>query len=854
MPICREDLTLIIRSVMAIRHPIPLPTPRNPLPLDAQVIERCRAVAKEIGDRLHQVIDRYSTESAERTVLRAYGIIGSDPSRDNQPLVNTVVSQLRQGGILQHGAAFALARKLKLGAPDIQQAAEQLAYEALGPIDLRPPQPGEREQALRILERATNEAIRLLDWARITKETTRARYPITNHQPGAPFKYAIVATGNIFDDADQAENAAIHGADIIAVIRATAQSLIDFVPIGLTSESTGGGTWATQENMRLIRARLDEAGERLGRHVMQTNYSSGLCMPEIAWMGAAERLDMMLNDSMYGILFRNINPIRTLVDQSFSRRILARAGILINTGEDNYLTTADAVEAAHTVLASQFINEALAHRAGLPNCLIGLGHAFEIDKSVPDSFLLELAQAELVRQVFPQHPIKWMPATKHKTGDIFWSHRVDGLYDHVGVWTEQSIELLGMMTEAIHTPLLMDRMAALIGAQYAFTAARSIGSEVQYRSSGLIATRANQVLADAERLLTSVNGMKEGLFTAVENGVFAEVKRPKLGGRGYDGIVDRSPDYTNPILTALERDHGVFRSAEEIFDGSDLEAIHAGERPVSISVPISGLVPEDAHHSISATSADDPIRLYGHGHSPNVEVSFVLNVPPSEKAKEAARLHAERNLGLKAAAVAHMGDAGSGKSFFVIYGRSDETIDPKSVVVPELIFPRWSHDEVDALIAEKLKRKVVIVGACTGSDAHTVGIDAILNMKGYDGDKGLEAYKQVVAHNLGGFIDNAVLIEEAKIRGADAILVSQIVTDLDAHKTNAAALIELAKKRQMRHLIIILGGPRIDNTLARELGYDAGFGPGTRPSHVASYVVDLLIKRKEGTVPQEGRV
>jgi beta-lysine 5,6-aminomutase alpha subunit len=273
-------------------------------------------------------------------------------------------------------------------------------------------------------------------------------------------------------------------------------------------------------------------------------------MPEIAYLGAVERLDMLLNDAMYGILFRDINPRRTLCDQYFSRRIIARAGMIINTGEDNYLTTADAVEAAHTVLASQFINEAFALFAGLREEQMGLGHAFEIDKSLPDSFLMEIAQAHLVRQVFPRHPIKWMPATKHKSGDIFWSHRVDGLFDLVGVATDQSIELLGMMTESIHTPFLQDRFAALKGADYTFTAARHLSQELRWDPDGRVVARARQVLGEARDLLRTVQA--EGLFSAIARGVFADVRRPETGGRGLSGVVRREPDYLNPILSALE--------------------------------------------------------------------------------------------------------------------------------------------------------------------------------------------------------------------------------------------------------------------------------------------------------------
>ena len=201
-----------------------------------------------------------------------------------------------------------------------------------------------------------------------------------------------------------------------------------------------------------------------------TNYASGLCMPEIAMLAGLERLDMMLNDSMYGILFRDINPVRTFVDQRFSRQVHARAGIIINTGEDNYLTTADAVEAAHTVTVSQLLNEFFAHEAGLPDAQLGLGHAFEINPDLPDSFRLELAHALLARELFPDAPLKWMPPTKHMTGDVFRGNLLDGFFNLAGVMTGQGILLVGMMTEAVVTPWLSDRDIALQNVRYVLNA------------------------------------------------------------------------------------------------------------------------------------------------------------------------------------------------------------------------------------------------------------------------------------------------------------------------------------------------------------------------------------------------
>jgi len=533
-----------------------------PLPIDPRVVDECRELAAAVAGQVQSFINAHSTVSIERTVLRSYGVDGADDQ--GVPLVNRCVDRYKAAGLLDHGVALflgmALARSPRM---TLQEAAEELAY-GDAPCLANPAEASisaeRRQSAQRALHEPTAAAIAAIDAARRQRLSAWHRLGLGPGRPppqgdvvrpggGPPLKYVIVATGNIYDDADQARAAAQVGADIIAVIRSTAQSLIDYVPYGATTEGYGG-TWATQENFRIVRRALDEEQERLGRYLQQVNYSSGLCMPEIAYLGAIERLDMLLNDAMYGILFRDINPRRTLCDQYFSRRIISRAGIIINTGEDNYLTTADAVAAAHTVLASQFINEAFALRAGLVQEQAGLGHAFEIDKSLPDSFLYEVAQAQLVRQVFPVHPIKWMPATKHKSGDIFWSHRVDGLFDLVGVMTEQTIELLGMMTESIHTPLLQDRFAALKGADYVFTAAQHLSEELRWNPSGRVVARAQQVLGEARDLLRSVQS--EGLFSAIEKGVFADVKRPETGGRGLDGVFARRPDYENPILRALE--------------------------------------------------------------------------------------------------------------------------------------------------------------------------------------------------------------------------------------------------------------------------------------------------------------
>jgi len=504
-------------------------------------IERARTLAQEITAPVMDLIRRHTTVSTERTVLRLFGL--HDAGARGVPLVNLMVDRLHEAKVLSKGAAYWYGRALQLGARSPLEAVERLT--AVDPSRL-PPLSVEMEANLKEEIRAeARSAVEELKGRIAQRDALKRELKM----PLAPHKYVIVATGNIYDDVDQARAAAQAGADVIAVIRSTAQSLLDYVPHGATTEGYGG-TYATQENFRIMREALDEESRKLGRYVQLTNYSSGLCMAEIAFCAAYERLDMLLNDAMYGILFRDINMRRTFIDQYFSRRICALAGIIINTGEDNYITTADAHDAAHTVIASQFINESFAKRAGLKDWQLGIGHSYEIDPYRPDTLLLELSQAMLVRRCFPDAPLKYMPPTKHKETDIFFSHAYDVMADLVAIWTRQGIQLLGMMTEAMHTPLLADRYVALKAAAYIHRAARGIDEEFTVREDGKIAQRARFVFGKAMELLLECQG--DSLVTVIGRGHFGDVKRTETGGKGLEGVVAKDSDYFNPFLEILE--------------------------------------------------------------------------------------------------------------------------------------------------------------------------------------------------------------------------------------------------------------------------------------------------------------
>lgn len=268
-------------------------------------------------------------------------------------------------------------------------------------------------------------------------------------------------------------------------------------------------------------------------------------------MGALERLDMMLNDALYGILFRDINMQRTMIDQYFSRMINGFAGVTINTGEDNYLTTADAIEEAHTVLASQLINEQFALLSGVPEEQQGLGHAFEITPDLKNGFLYELAQAQMAREIFPKAPLKYMPPTKFKTGNIFKGHVQDTLFNMVTVITGQKIHLLGMLTEAIHTPLMSDRALSIENATYIARTMADLGDEIEFKSDGIMANRVNHVVKEAAAMLETIR--RDGLFKTLEMGKFAGVKRPQTGGKGLDGVAPKQDGYFNPFIELMQQ-------------------------------------------------------------------------------------------------------------------------------------------------------------------------------------------------------------------------------------------------------------------------------------------------------------
>lgn len=228
-----------------------------------------------------------------------------------------------------------------------------------------------------------------------------------------------------------------------------------------------------------------------------------------------------------------------------------------------------------------------------------------------------------------------------------------------------------------------------------------------------------------------------------------------------------------------------------------------------------------------------------------VQLSFTLPLKDDDRACEAAR-QLGLKMGMTAVEVVHHQALDAEFTFFVLYGSLTHTVDATAIKVSTIDTHVMDMTEIDAHIEENIGHKLVVVGASTGTDAHTVGIDAIMNMKGYAGHYGLERYGMIDAYNLGSQVANEDFVKKAQDLNADVLLVSQTVTQKDVHVKNMVELVELLEAAGLRDkFILIAGGPRINNDLAKELGYDAGFGPGKYAEHVASFFVEEFLRRKQ---------
>ncbi len=244
--------------------------------------------------------------------------------------------------------------------------------------------------------------------------------------------------------------------------------------------------------------------------------------------------------------------------------------------------------------------------------------------------------------------------------------------------------------------------------------------------------------------------------------------------------------------------------------------------------------------------SEDLIKPYGDtGDDGKIQISFTLPIKLSARARKAAERYVEL-LNCKNVSVVHAHEIGNGFTYFVVYADAVPSLDYETVQATTVELSHRDFDAINAFIDEEFPRPLVVVGATIGTDAHTVGIDSILNMKGFDHDYGLERYSQFRVYNMGAQVGAEDLLKKAMETEADAILISQTVTQKDSHLRNFTEFMELVEAEGLRQrFLLLIGGARINHELAIELGYEAGFGPGTRPSQVADYIATELAKKKK---------
>ncbi len=262
--------------------------------------------------------------------------------------------------------------------------------------------------------------------------------------------------------------------------------------------------------------------------------------------------------------------------------------------------------------------------------------------------------------------------------------------------------------------------------------------------------------------------------------------------------------------------------------------------------PKRSVIMSDASNTSDNPVEPDPtsVRPYGDKRDDGkIQTSFTLPVPCDPTGRQAAR-QLVASMGLKKPQIYHMKDLGEGYTYFIAYGEYPDSIDLTAIEVASVDSEKMGFEAINEFIEERIGRKITILGACTGTDAHSVGIDAIMNMKGYAGEYGLERYPMINAVNMGMQVENEDLIKEAIERDADALLVSQVVTQNDVHIRNLSELVDMLDAEGLRQqLVVVCGGPRISHEMALELGYDAGFGPQTTAPDVASFVVHTIVER-----------
>ena len=652
-----------------------------------------------------------------------------------------------------------------------------------------------------------------------------------------------IASGRFEDDLRRMRMAAWHGADHIMVIRTTGQSHFDGLIEG-TPEGVGGIP-VTRKQLRATRKALDAIEDEVGRPINFHSYVSGLAGPEMAVLFAEEGVNGAHQDPQYNVLYRDINMHRSFVDAAEAKRILADGGILQLDGAHNANASAkQAWKVTPELLVQHAINSGYSRAAGMPPDLIALSTVPPTAPPAP-KLRLDLPYAVALRELFRGYRMRAQQNTRYMasdTAEATVTHVLDTLISRL---TSADIQSTITPDEGRNIPWHYNNVAGVNAARQTLMAVDGLMQMVELKQHGPLRQQAREIKERAVLFLEEIleNG---GYYAAVEAGQFVDqgyyperrgdgIVRHADSGDGAASLVAREADYGAPVCSHFGNNVYASDTGKACDDYGGCSLCDASR--------IQYIDELDEHDNVERRLAQPLAERAAGMLRPEVEkhgdgiVCVTLFVPEEARLAEAAALAMARRMGLEDAEVINRRVMHPAEGcLFEIKGRLEVAISADTLAVEEKQ-ELLADDEIEAWVRG---RDIHLVAATVGEDEHSVGLHEILDIK----HGGIERYG-FHCHDLGTSVAVERLLDVASKTGADAILISTIVTHADVHLQHMRRLNELARQRGLRgRLLLIAGGAHVSDKLARECGMDAGFGRGTTGRDVASFLVRELRKTR----------
>lgn len=647
-----------------------------------------------------------------------------------------------------------------------------------------------------------------------------------------------IASGRFEDDIRRMRMAAWHGADHIMVIRTTGQSHIDGLIEG-TPEGIGGVP-ITRKQLRASRKALDMIEDEVGRPINFHSYVSGVAGPEVAVLFAEEGVNGAHQDPQYNVLYRNINMKRSFVDAAVAKKIMAEAGIFQIDGAHNANATArEAWAVMPELMVQHAINCMFSYKCGMKKENIGLSTVPPTAPPTPKMWY-DLPYAVALREFFSEYKFRAQQNTRYMEADMdeaTITHVIDTLISKL---TKADIQSTITPDEGRNVPWHYNNIKGINTAKQTLVALDGLMEMIQLKNEGPLRDKIREL---KERAILFMEEIKElGYFKAVHKGMFVDsAEYPERNG---DGIA-RDPEGGVAVGTIVEKDDDYFAPVCHQFGQEDIsdpcKAIDGCTfcRPEKIQF-IDELDESDtAHKRLEKKFEDDDKNLT----SPEVEwhgdgtVLITLFFPENEEIAKAAAVEMGKKMNLSNVEVVNTAPMHPSEGTLVeIKGKSDIKIDKSKLYIP----PKKEILPEDVIRKEIVEKGVKVVAGTVGEDEHSVGLREILDIK----HGGVERFG-IKYRYLGTSVPIEKLVDSAIEYGADAILMSTIISHNDIHVKSQKRLHEICVEKGVRDkLILIGGGTQVKDDLAKKAGVDAGFGRGTKGIEVASFIVKRLREKK----------